>query len=787
MKYQGSIKKRLTGIILLVATLTGVLGYSSFVYSYMEIEREKSLNLAHTVGVVFSQDIAKLILLNEVSVAADITSRLKSFPTLESMVLYKRDGEAVFQYSKNNKSFLADPLPKESLREAIESENILKLYVDATYQDTHLGFVQLKFRVDTLWDIFKRDAKMLLSVSFFMFILSYLLSIYYAREFTNPILTLVKFLEKIEFVGALKERIVTQENNEYGKLYSEVNTMLDRIERSAQEQQIAAVAFETQSGMTITDANQKILKINKAFSEITGYSSDEAIGKTPSILNSGMQSEEFYKNMHTSLKQQHYWSGEIHNRHKDGTIYPEYLTIQVVLDKNDEIIYYVASFVDLTTQKESEKKLQYLKQYDALTGLANREMLVQNIYKHLDTKKQNGWGTLLCLNLKDFKMINDAYGHESGDLLLIELTKRVQKECSSSDLICRIGADEFMIWFSFVDKVKDKASMQSKILAEELIIALAQPFIFDDKVINTSLYIGIAMYNRDSADADTLLKQANTALHHAKEKDQKLAFYDKDSQNLALEHLDIYSQLLVAIESNQFELFYQLQYNDNAQIYGAEALIRWMNPQKGLVSPFDFIPVAEKTGLILPIGLWVIQTACKQLSLWQENADTSSWILAINISVKQFVQDEFVSQIEEEIKKSKIKPEGLKLELTESILVDNLNDIIHKMKLLKGLGIQISLDDFGTGYSSLQYLKNLPINQLKIDQSFVQNMHTNRSDIAIIKSVFLLSEALNIEVVAEGVETKEHYELLKELGCKIFQGYYFARPQSIELLSDGLH
>ncbi len=787
MKYQGSIKKRLTGIILLVATLTGVLGYSSFVYSYMEIEREKSLNLAQTVGVVFSQDIAKLILLNEVSVAADITSRLKSFPTLESMVLYKRDGEAVFQYSKNNKSFLADPLPKESLREAIESENILKLYVDATYQDTHLGFVQLKFRVDTLWDIFKRDAKMLLSVSFFMFILSYLLSIYYAREFTNPILTLVKFLEKIEFVGALKERIVTQENNEYGKLYSEVNTMLDRIERSAQEQQIAAVAFETQSGMTITDANQKILKINKAFSEITGYSPDEAIGKTPSILNSGMQSEEFYKNMHTSLKQQHYWGGEIHNRHKDGTIYPEYLTIQVVLDKNDEIIYYVASFVDLTTQKESEKKLQYLKQYDALTGLANREMLVQNIYKHLDTKKQNGWGTLLCLNLKDFKMINDAYGHESGDLLLIELTKRVQKECSSSDLICRIGADEFMIWFSFVDKVKDKASMQSKILAEELIIALAQPFIFDDKVINTSLYIGIAMYNRDSADADTLLKQANTALHHAKEKDQKLAFYDKDSQNLALEHLDIYSQLLVAIESNQFELFYQLQYNDNAQIYGAEALIRWMNPQKGLVSPFDFIPVAEKTGLILPIGLWVIQTACKQLSLWQENADTSSWILAINISVKQFVQDEFVSQIEEEIKKSKIKPEGLKLELTESILVDNLNDIIHKMKLLKGLGIQISLDDFGTGYSSLQYLKNLPINQLKIDQSFVQNMHTNRSDIAIIKSVFLLSEALNIEVVAEGVETKEHYELLKELGCKIFQGYYFARPQSIELLSDGLH
>ncbi len=779
MKYQGSIKKRLIEIILLVTSLTGLLGYGSFVYWYMDNQYDKSLNLAHTVGIVLSQNIAKLVLLNEVSAAVDITSQIKSFSTLDSMVLYKLDGKPIFQYAKDNRSFITEPLPEKSQRKSIVIDNILKLYIDAKYQDTHLGYVQLKFEIDTIWDVIKRDAEMLLFIFLFMFASSYLLAIFYAKQFTNPILTLVKFLEKIEFVDALKQRISTKEKNEYGKLYEEVNTMLDRIESSQQAQKIAAVAFETQSGMTITDADQKILQVNRAFTRITGYASEEAIGQTPAILKSGLQGEGFYKDMHMALEKRHYWNGEIYNRHKDGTIFPEYLTIQAVLDEEGNTIYYVASFIDLTLQKESEAKLQYLKQYDALTGLANRALLIQNIQQHLDSNKQYRWGVLICFNLKDFKMINDAYGHTSGDLLLQKITQRIQKEFNDSDLIARIGADEFAMWFSFIEEDKDKASIQSKILAEYLITVLTQPFSLDDKTINTMLYVGIALYNENDTEADTLLQHANGALHLAKQQDKNFAFFDEQAEKMALTHLDMYSQLLVAIEQKQFELLYQLQYNENSRIYGAEALIRWNHPEQGVISPLEFIPIAERTGLILPIGLWVIQSACKQLSLWQKDSVTSKWVVAVNISAKQFKQEKFVKQIEEEVKKSGIKPHGLKLELTESIVVEDLNEVTEKMTLLQRLGIQISLDDFGTGYSSLQYLKNLPINQVKIDQSFVRNMHANKSDIAIIKSVLLLGEALNIEVIAEGVETKEHYERLKQLGCKLFQGYYLARPQKI--------
>ena len=358
MKYKGSIKRRLIGIILSVATLASFIGYGSFVYWYMDNQQKKSLDLANTVGLVLSQDIAKLVLLNEVSSAADISSKLKSFPDLNTMVLYKLDKKAIFQYSKDNKSFSVEPLPSKLQKESLIIKNNLRLYIDASYQDTHLGYVQLNFKVETIWNAAMQNIKMLLFVLSFMFILSYLLAIFYAKRFTQPILKLVKFLEKIDVLDSLSKRVSTEQNNEYGKLYEEVNTMLERIMSSQEALKIAAVAFETQNGMTITDKNQKILQVNKAFTNITGYKQEEVIGQTPGILKSGMQDEEFYKNMHNSLEKNHFWSGEINNRHKDGKILKEYLIIQVVLDHNDEIIYYVASFSDITSQKETEEKLK---------------------------------------------------------------------------------------------------------------------------------------------------------------------------------------------------------------------------------------------------------------------------------------------------------------------------------------------------------------------------------------------------------------------------------------------
>ena len=780
-EYKGSIQTRLNLIILLVISIAGIIGYSSFIYWNLKSQHDRAINLSETVGDILSQDITKLILLKNISTAADMTSALKSFDNLHNMVLYKLDGEPIFQYSKDNKSFKVEDL-NENFREKNNSfnKNFFKLFIDANYQSNHLGYIELTFKVDTIWDMLRRDVFMLFCFSVLLLLFSFLLANFFAKRFTQPILKLVSFLNKIEILDSLNKRITTTEDNEYGKLYDEINYMLQRIESSQEVEKIAAAAFEIKSGMMITDDNHNILKVNKAFTKITGYTQSDIVGKTPSILKSGKQNTSFYKRIRKALRKNNYWSGEIYNKRKDGTIYPEHLSIQAVLDDNNKAIYYVASFTDLTLQKETEAKVEYLQQYDSLTGLANKNLLVDNIQKHLDDKKQKQWGMLLCLDLKDFKIVNEAYGHSAGDFILQTITKKLKETFEDANLISRIGADEFSIWFSNVEKDKNKTSIESKVLSEFLISKLSEPIYFENKVITPLPFVGIALYDNNCPDADELFKQADSALHLAKKQDQHFAFFDEQAKSMAQAHLDTYSQLLIAIKKNQFELYYQLQYTHENKIYGAEALIRWNHPEQGLIAPDNFIPIAEKTGLILPITTWVIKTACVQLNEWQKEENSSSWILAINISAKQFTQDDFVEKIKKYIYMYEVKFNTLKLELTESILVKDMDMVIEKMQTLREMGVQVSLDDFGTGYSSLQYLRNLPLDQVKIDRSFVNNILENKSDTAIVKSILLLAEALNLNVVAEGVETKEHYEFLIELGCKLFQGYYLAKPSKIE-------
>ena len=340
-----------------VTLITSFTGYATFLYWYMNNQQNKTVELAQTVGLVLGQDIAKLVLLNDVSFASDITSKLKSFSGLESMVLYKLDEKPVFQYSKDNKSFTVEKLPSNKEIKYILNSNLLKLYINANYQDSHLGFIELNFKIDTIENVIRKDIKVLIIILFFMFIVSYILAHISAKDFTNPILNLVNFLEKIDLVDFINKRIITNQKNEFGKLYDEVNSMLNRIEVSYNEQKIASVAFETQSGMTITDKNHNILKVNKAFEKITGYSQKEVLGKTPAILKSDLHNREFYTNLYKNLKKDGVWIGEIRNKHKNGNIYNEHLIIQSVLDSNNEPIYYVASFLDITKQKIMEEKL----------------------------------------------------------------------------------------------------------------------------------------------------------------------------------------------------------------------------------------------------------------------------------------------------------------------------------------------------------------------------------------------------------------------------------------------
>ena len=380
MNFKGSITRRLTLIIVLVTLLTGALGYGSFVFWYMNNQYDRALNLSKTVGLILGQDIAKLILLNDVSASADISSSLNSFSNLNSMVLYKLDGKPILQYSKNNKSFLADKLPKNK-KELLVEGTILTLYIKAKYERTHLGFVQLKFKIESLLDIFLKNIQGFFIISLTSLIISYFLAIFFASKFTRPILKLVRFLEKIDFTDSLNRRIeVLNENNEYGKLYKEVNKMLNRLQLSHEELKIAAVTFETQSGILITDKDENILKVNKAFSQITGYKTKDIIGKKPNLLQSGFHSKEFYKQMRNSLNNNGIWSGEINNRHKNGKIVNEYLTIHTVLDDSNNLKYYVASFLDLTSQKKTEEKLiEKENQLVQKTKMATMGEMIENI------------------------------------------------------------------------------------------------------------------------------------------------------------------------------------------------------------------------------------------------------------------------------------------------------------------------------------------------------------------------------------------------------------------------
>ncbi len=777
--YKGSIKARLTGIIFLVVSLTGILGYGAFVYWYMSNQQQRVINLSETVGLVLSQDFAKLVLLNDMDVASDITAKLHSFQRLESMVLHRAaDGKAVYQYSRDSKSFTPKPLPPSEQRVTTISSGDAIVFIEAKYQGYYFGDVVFEFEVDTVLDIILRDSKFLLFVALSLLLLSYLLSLFFARKFTDPILKLLYFLEKIELSDSLNQRIITHENNEFGRLYNEVNTMLSRLDLARQAQKLSAVAFETQSGMTITNANQEILKVNKAFTEITGYSASEVVGKTPSLLSSGKHDDSFYKNMWESLKKNHYWSGEIWNRHKNGDVYPEHLTIQAVLDDNGEIIYFVAAFLDLTLQKQAQEKIEFLSSYDALTGLANKTMLTNSLQEYIDKDITKTKGALICFDFNDFKAINDTYGYICGDMLLQEVAKRLKKEFTDADLLARLSADEFALWFCNLHKDTKEATLIAENYAKELLSILAESYRLNENIVNSVPSVGITIYDDRAKDAQKLINEAHTALHQTKSyPDKSIAFFDESFQEMAKEHLTLYTELLSAIKNDEFILLYQPQYNSKAQIYGAEALIRWNHPQKGIISPFGFIDVAEKTGLILPIGKWVLQKACKQLSLWQQKSETRGWIMAINVSARQFNQEDFVQTVEESITQNSLKPQLLKLELTESLLVYNTDEVVEKMHKLREIGVQISLDDFGTGYSSLQYLRKLPLNQVKIDKSFVQDMIDSSSDSAIIRSVIYLGGVFGFEVIAEGVESSEQYEYLKKLGCRAFQGYYFSRPK----------
>ena len=557
--------------------------------------------------------------------------------------------------------------------------------------------------------------------------------------------------------------------------------------RTSEQLHLAAMVFEnTTDGVIITDQEQRIVATNRGFEEITGYSEEEVLGKKPSLLKSNRHDQSFFDEIRRSLHENHTWDGEIWNRRKNGEVYPEQLTISAVFDASGELKHYVGVFSDITYKKAAEDEIKYLAFYDMLTRLPNRRLMLDRLSQALSScARHKRQCALMMIDLDNFKTLNDTQGHDIGDQLLVTVASRLESCVRKADTVARLGGDEFVVILEDLGE-DGQAALQAESVARKILTQLSQPYYLDIVSNGVKLSphrhqctssIGITLFNDQPVTVDELMKRADTAMYQAKAAGRNtMRFYDPDMQAVVSHRAAIESDLHKAIEHRQFELYYQAQVNSSNQILGAEALIRWKHPERGMVSPADFIPVTEATGLILPIGQWVLKTACDLLADWSKQPAMAGLSLAVNVSARQFHHPDFVVHVLEALKDSGANPQRLKLELTESLLVEDIDEVIKKMTSLKEMGVCFALDDFGTGYSSLSYLKRLPLDQLKIDQGFVRDVLTDHNDAAIARTVLALGQSLGLGVIAEGVETEAQRDFLASSGCSAYQGYYFCRP-----------
>jgi diguanylate cyclase (GGDEF)-like protein/PAS domain S-box-containing protein len=557
-----------------------------------------------------------------------------------------------------------------------------------------------------------------------------------------------------------------------------------------QQQQIAAIAFESLDGMFITDAEGLILQVNRAFITMSGYRDEEIVGQTRDIFNSGRHPSTFFVEMKTKLKQQGKWSGEIWDRRKNSEVYPIWMTINEVRNNEDYVSHYVFTLSDITAKKLAEEQILNLAFYDPLTKLPNRRLMIDRLEHALSSRvRHKRLGAVMMIDLDNFKTLNDSLGHDVGDKLLISVASRLESCIREGDTVSRIGGDEFVVIIEDLDETI-LVERQAEAVAQKFIVHLNEPY-FLEQGVNTALQsmieyhcscsVGIALFNEQPTTVDELIKQADTAMYAAKSAGRNtLRFFAPQMQTSMVARIQMEKDLREAIKKEQFVLYYQPIVSCKNKLIGVEALIRWLHPERGIIMPEKFIPIAEASGIILTIGSWVMQNACNQLAKWACVPKMAGLSMAVNVSVMQFHQIDFVSQILTELKRSGANPLRLNLELTESVLIYDMNDVIEKMTILKSNGISFSLDDFGTGYSSLSYLKRLPLDRLKIDQSFIQEILSDQDDAAIAKMIITLSQNMGLEVSAEGIESHAQMDYLVDQGCHVYQGYLFSRPLSLQ-------
>lgn len=617
------------------------------------------------------------------------------------------------------------------------------------------------------------------------------LAYYLGSSFSKPLSRLASSMSAAE-KGDLSVRADVGGQGEVGELAMHFNQYMERLKEfrddleleiderihAEQQLQLFAMVFENAlEGISITDTSGAIVAVNPSFTTITGFEPEEVIGKNPRVLKSDRHDKDFYRHMWTTLRNHGSWHGEIWNRRKNGESYPEILSISSVRNDEGEVINYVAVFHDISDMKLKDEQIEHQAYHDALTGLPNRALARDRLGVAIShARRDETKVAVLFLDLDNFKNINDSLGHARGDLLIQQVAKRLLQGFEDADTVARFGGDEFLLIVPDLGKEREVVELANRVLQ-----SFDEPYFVDDHEVQVTPSVGVTLYPDDGDSAGVLIKNADMAMYQSKAKGKNSYFlFTQEMNDRIARRLKLESDMRQALKDREFTVYFQPKIHlSTGAVVGMEALVRWQKPDGSIISPADFIPLAEETGLIVPLGEFVLETSCRAMQVF-DGIGCSDITVAVNLSPIQFGQDDLVGMVVANLERNGLSPSKLELEITESTLMTDIQSSVDKLNNLVDHGISIAIDDFGTGHSSLYYIKNFPIDVLKIDQSFVRDITTDASDAQIVETIILMARNLGIKVVAEGVETREQLGLLEKFGCELIQGYYYSRPLPLE-------
>jgi len=777
----GTLRRQMIiGMTIIVTLMMGIFVWDT-TQRQQTIKTEQYKDQAIALADSLATSSAIWVASRDFSGLQEIINGVSHYPNLKHAIVINLRGQVLAHTDKSKVGLYITELPQsndiQQMKLSVDSINVTKV---VTLSELKVGWVIIDLdRKPYLGEIRKIKIKSIfyaLTAIFFGVLITSLAS----RYLTRRLYIIQKVADEVQ-TGATSLRVNMQGTDEAALLARQFDSMLDSL--ALREAQLASFYSLDLVGLTITSPEKSWISINSCLCNMLEYTESQLQKMTWAELTHpedlGADLEQFNKLL---TNESNGYSLEKRFISRTGKVIITMLVVRCVRKDDGSVDYVMAMVQDISKQKADAIKIEQLAYFDPLTNLPNRRLLDDRLIQALAFSERNKHhGALLFLDLDNFKTLNDTLGHDNGDILLKQVSERLITITREGDTIARFGGDEFVIILENLNHNLVIAAVETEAIVNKILGTINQPYTISGHTYSSSTSIGISLFIGHQISPEELLKQADISMYQAKKLGRNgFCFFDPKMQSSIINRVELERDLLSALEHQQFQLYYQVQVDSSNNYLGAEALIRWIHPERGIISPFDFIPLAEDTGIIIEIGKWVIESACIQLNAWQKNINTATLSLSINVSANQFHQPDFVEIVKEIIDTYNINPTLLKIELTESILLINFEKIIYKMNELALMGIQFSLDDFGTGYSSLQYLKKLPLHQLKIDQSFVRDLGMDTNDKVIVKTIISMAHSLGLSVIAEGVENEEQKRHLISQGCTNFQGYLFSKPIPID-------